>query len=126
MSAVDTRNLTRDSLFLMARVRIEGGEMERRIKVRNLSPGGMMAEGDVEVRRGTRIAVELRNIGWVNGTVAWTQGNRAGIAFAEEIDPKLARASVNTSGDIDTPRFVRPSSILPPEERSDKSRLRKL
>ena len=107
MSAVDTRNLGRDSLFLMAELKVEGSESEHRVKVRNLSAGGMMAEGDIKVARGARVALKLRNIGWVQGTVAWVQDARAGIAFAEEIDPKVARAPVNSSGDLETPRFVR-------------------
>jgi hypothetical protein len=52
--------------------------------------------------------VALRNIGWVDGTVAWTQDNRFGIAFVEEIDPKLARAPVaGGTPDLASPRFTR-------------------
>lgn len=94
MSNVDTRQVGRDSLFLLAQVRVDGKGPVGRVKVRNLSAGGMMAEGDVEVMRGARVEVELRNLGWVPGTVAWVQGNRFGIAFVDEIDPKLARAPV--------------------------------
>ena len=35
--------------------------------------------------------------GWVEGTVAWKQDNRFGIAFVDEIDPKLARGQVTGS-----------------------------
>ena len=94
MSNVDTRQDGRDSLFLLAQVRVDGQETASRVKVRNLSSGGMMAEGDMEVMRGASVKVELRNLGWVAGTVAWCQGNRFGIAFVDEIDPKLARAPV--------------------------------
>ena len=85
------RHLNRDSLFLMAELRIEGEDGEHRIKVRNLSAGGMMGEGNVRVTRGTVVWVEIRNIGWVEGSIAWVQDNRFGVAFREEIDPKLAR-----------------------------------
>lgn len=94
MSNVDTRQVGRDSLFLLAQVRVDGQETPVRVKVRNLSSGGMMAEGDLRVMRGAHVAIELRNIGWIEGSVAWKQGNRFGIAFAEEIDPKLARAPI--------------------------------
>ncbi|AKQ41231.1 hypothetical protein CP97_02990 [Aurantiacibacter atlanticus] len=97
MSNVDTRQVGRDSLFLLAQVRLDGQDTNARVKVRNLSAGGMMAEGDLKVVRGVRVEVELRNIGWVEGTVAWKQGNRFGIAFIDEIDPKLARAPVAAS-----------------------------
>lgn len=105
MTEIDHRHIGRDSLFLMAEVRLPEADAEHRIKVRNLSAGGMMAEGAVKVQRGTRIEVNLRNIGWVDGVVAWIQDNRFGIAFHEEIDPKLARAPVS-AGDS-TPRFVK-------------------
>lgn len=94
MSNVDTRQVGRDSLFLLAQVRVDGQDAPGRVKVRNLSAGGMMAEGSMKVIRGARIEVELRNLGWVAGTVAWCQGDRFGIAFVDDIDPKIARAPV--------------------------------
>ncbi|MFZ1742527.1 MAG: PilZ domain-containing protein [Pontixanthobacter sp.] len=110
MSGVDTRNISRDSLFLMADVRFDGEGFDHRVKVRNLSSGGMMAEGEAAAVRGKNLSVNLRNIGAVPGIVAWVQEGRFGIAFAKEIDPKLARAPVG-NGDLSAPRFTRPSSI---------------
>ena len=111
MSAVDTRNITRDSLFLMAEVRPEGAMDSHRVRVRNLSSGGMMAEGEITLLRGARLSVNLRNVGWVEGTVAWAQENRLGIAFAKEVDPKLARAPVG-GGDLSTPRYLRSEALV--------------
>ncbi len=117
MSGVDTRHIARDSLFLMAEVRIEGESSPFRVKVRNLSNGGMMAEcdrtGQTPVQGGTKLSVNLRNIGQVEGTVAWVQENRFGIAFAREIDAAEARAKPNNANDSDTPRYVRPASLHP-------------
>jgi hypothetical protein len=122
MSSVETRQVERDSLLLMAQVRVDGGETEYRVKVRNLSAGGMMAEGEAPVARGSPVSVELRNIGRVDGSVAWTQEARFGIAFVDEIDPKLARAPVATGvPDISAPRFTRP--VL---EQNVPARLRKI
>ena len=122
MSQVDTRQVNRDSLFLLAQLRVDGSDQAHRVKVRNLSPGGMMAEGEVKVARGSRVSVELRNLGWVEGSVAWKQDNRFGIAFAEEIDPKLARAAIAGDGtEFQAPRYTRP--VIEPVE---KGRLRKL
>lgn len=117
MSNVDTRQLSRDSLFLLAKLKVEGDSSghEHRVKVRNLSSGGMMAEGDVKVARGAMVSIELRNIGWVEGSVAWLADERFGIAFMQEIDPKLARGNVpDGTPDLDTPRFVRPP-LMPQE-----------
>lgn len=125
MSAVDTRNISRDSLFLLGQLRVEGSDAAHKIRVRNLSAGGMMTECALQLGRGARVAVELRNIGWVQGAVAWVQGDRVGIAFDTAIDPKLARPNVSAGSDLSTPRFVRPASILPstPE---DLARFRKI
>lgn len=113
------RQLSRDSLFLMAELRFAGADATHRIKVRNLSAGGMMAEGPVKTIRGTRVEVEIRNIGWVSGSIAWVQGDRCGIAFDEDIDPLVARAPV-VAGET-TPRFCKPVLAATGE-----SRLRKI
>lgn len=98
MSVVETRNISRDSLFLLAEIRLEGYSPEFRVKVRNLSAGGMMAEGSIPVVPGNRLKLSLRNIGWVDGCVAWVQENRFGIAFDQEINPRLVRAPLD--GDL--------------------------
>lgn len=106
MGGNDSRQIGRDSLLVLADLRVDGLEGEHRIRVRNLSGGGLMAEGTLSVLRGQVVWVNLRNIGWVEGSVAWVQDNRFGIAFREEIDPRLARAQLSTGEG--TPRFVRP------------------
>lgn len=108
MADHDHRQLTRDSLFLMAEVRLDGAV--RKVRVRNLSAGGMMAEGELGAVRGTPVSVNIRNIGWVEGSIAWVQGDRCGVAFAHDIDPMIARAPV-TAGE-GTPRFVKPPLAL--------------
>ncbi|MFO6446866.1 PilZ domain-containing protein [Erythrobacter sp. NE805] len=99
MTGVETRSVARDSLFLLADIRIEQGAEVHRVRVRNLSDGGMMGEGPLRVQRGHRVAVELRHIGSVGGTVAWVQDNRFGVAFDEEIDSQKARRPLQTSDD---------------------------
>jgi len=94
MTDSDNRNISRNSLFILADLRVAGREDEHRVKVRNLSGGGMMAEGPAKVVRGERVEVNLRNVGWVRGTVAWVQDNRFGIAFAEDVDPAVIRVPV--------------------------------
>ena len=125
MSGVDTRHINRDSLFLMAEVRLDGDSASHRVKVRNLSAGGMMAEGDMAVVRGARVTVELRNLPSIAGSVAWVQENRFGVAFAQEIDPRAPRTQVG-GGDLATPRFVRPTTIMPNGVPFESGPLRKL
>nr|WP_240959976.1 PilZ domain-containing protein [Novosphingobium olei] len=120
MDDIDHRQLGRDSMFLMADLRLVGTDGEHKVRVRNLSAGGVMAEGSIKVARGNEVEVSLRNIGWVRGTIAWIQDNRFGIAFVEPINPRLARDPVTAAGDS-TPRFVKP-----PLPAIDQTRLRKI
>jgi hypothetical protein len=92
MGGSESRQIARDSLFVLAKLRVDGETGEHRIKMRNLSAGGMMAEGVIRAVRGMVVWVNLRNIGWVEGTIAWVQDCRFGIAFRDEIDPRMARA----------------------------------
>jgi hypothetical protein len=121
MDQNDHRHIERDSLFLMADLQIDGLDGEHRIKVRNLSSGGMMGEGPARVVRGAVVSVRIRNVGWVEGSVAWVHGNRFGVAFREEIDPKVARAPVDTDKDDDLSYAHRA-----PMPFQDRERLRKV
>ena len=124
MSSVDTRDIARDSLFLFAELYFEGRGEPLRVKVRNLSKGGMMAEGGFAVSRGERLMADLRNVGQVRGSVAWVQGNRFGVAFENEVDPMLVRAPAGIS-ESEAPRYARPAlaaDMFNDEER----RIRKL
>jgi hypothetical protein len=120
MSEAEHRQISRDSLFVLADLHVEGDRTDHKVKVRNLSAGGMMAEGPVKVLRGMPVSINLRNIGWVEGTVAWVQDSRFGIAFRDEIDPKVARAPIVPSET--TPVYVRP----PIPARLPGGRLRKI
>jgi hypothetical protein len=112
MTSLCTRTEDRDSLFLMTDLVFEDGRPEARVKVRNLSARGMMVEGDLWLRRGTRLAAELRNIGPVAGVVVWVRSPKVGIAFEEEIDPKRARSGV-FGGDREAPVYARAALSAP-------------
>ncbi|MFM5883778.1 MAG: PilZ domain-containing protein [Novosphingobium sp.] len=113
------RQIARDSLFVMAELRIDGQPGDHRVRVRNLSAGGLMAEGAQNVRRGQMVWVNVRNIGWVEGSIAWVQDSRCGIAFRDEIDPLVVRAPLPVGES--TPRFVKP-----PLGAQDQGQLRKI
>lgn len=68
---------------------LAGSDKLHPIRVRNLSPGGMMGEGDIAVDRGSQLRLVMPNIGLVSGTVAWVQDDRFGVAFADDIDPDV-------------------------------------
>ena len=126
MGDTDQRHLNRDSLFVMAGLRLGGTDEEHRIKVRNLSSGGLMAEAPLRVTRGMPLEVEVRNIGWVAGSVAWVQDNRFGIAFAEDIDARAARMPVQQ--ELDPADFYK-RKLMPAATQAierDTARMRKI
>ena len=55
MSAVDTRHLSRSSLFQMASVRLYGTATSDQVKVRNLSDTGVMVQGELLAEVGQRL-----------------------------------------------------------------------
>lgn len=85
------RDNDRDSLFLTANLRFQNGGEEGQVRVRNLSEGGLMAEAAIRATRGTRLEIELRNIGWISGKIAWVAEKKLGVAFDHPIDPKIVR-----------------------------------
>ena len=99
MTDVDHRQVVRDSLFLMADLRIDAQAGDHRVKVRNLSARGMMAEGTVRVAAGAPVTIDLPSLGWVAGHVAWIQDNRFGIAFVGEIDSREICAGQSNAGE---------------------------
>ena len=84
----------RDSLFLLAQMRLGDEAKVRDVRVRNLSEGGLMADVDAPVAVGTVATLDLRGIGEVCGRVAWFAEGRVGIALDTSIDPKKARKPV--------------------------------
>lgn len=96
----DNRRHGRDSLFLVAELRLDRDGAPYEVKLRNISDSGVMAEGTMRVSRGTRVYIDLRNIGIVGGQVAWAAGDRCGIAFDESIRSSLVQFPVT---DVDLP-----------------------
>lgn len=89
MPRIDARKEGRENLFLLAQMRVDQDPALHQIKVRNLSPSGMMGEAAVRVVRGSRLTIELEQVGPVSGSVAWVQDERFGVAFDEAIDWRI-------------------------------------
>lgn len=103
MSALDNHDPQRHDRFLLAEVSVNGRDGVHQIRVRNLSAGGMMGEGAIAVDRGSRLNIDMPNVGLVVGTVAWTQGSRFGVAFTEDIDPDTVFGESNVDCDDGNP-----------------------
>ena len=93
-SIAKKRQTARDSLFLSSEITVEGALKPVTVRVRNLSTGGMMIDGNALFHEGAVVSAALRGIGSVAGKIAWIVEDRAGVAFDKEIDPKEARAPV--------------------------------
>lgn len=113
MDESENRQIARDSLFVMADLRLRGSDENHRIKMRNLSAGGMMGEGSVRVNRGDEVEINVRNVGWVEGSVAWVQEDRFGVAFRDEIDPKIVRAPVTSANATSPQHRYKPRASAP-------------
>jgi hypothetical protein len=97
---VDTqRGMDRDSLFLKAILKFASLKQEADVRIKNLSAGGLMAETPLRVVRGEKVEINLRNIGWISGNVAWVTEGRIGIAFDHPIDPMVVRKPVGQNND---------------------------
>ncbi len=84
----------RDSLLLVAPLKLASMAVPVTVRIRNLSSGGLMAEYAGRADIGDAAEVDVRGVGLVAGRVAWVAEGRMGIAFDQEIDPKKARKPV--------------------------------
>lgn len=105
--AEGARTRQRDSLFMIARLQLGDATATIEVRVRNLSPGGLMIELDRAVLPGAPVSLEMRGLGKVTGTVAWCTRGRVGIAFDAPIDPKRARKPIGVG--VPAPEYVRPA-----------------
>lgn len=90
------RQEARDSLFLVAELRVANSVRVEQVRVRNLSAGGLMAETSSPLPLGTAVEIDVRGVGPVSGKVAWNVAGRVGIAFDAEIDPLGARKPISS------------------------------
>jgi hypothetical protein len=88
----------RDSLFLLTSLATPSGIALGKARVRNLSATGLMADCDAGLGRGQPVIVELRGVGKILGSIAWTKDGRTGITFNQPIDPQLARKPTGEGG----------------------------
>lgn len=95
-----SRGADRDSLFLQAQLIVPGRPDAVTVRVRNLSPGGMLAEAKVNIVQGAAVEVELRNVGPVSGRVIWAGEGKFGIAFDRPVDPQAVRRQVVSQSDL--------------------------
>lgn len=92
------RTSPRDSLFLLTHLIRDDGVPLCQARVRNLSATGLMAECERRIAARTRVTLDLRGVGRISGQIAWSHGERIGIAFDSPIDPQQVRRPVGSGG----------------------------
>lgn len=95
-----SRSADRDSLFMQAELILPGHAVPITVRVRNLSPGGMLAEAKVRIAQGAVVEIDLRNVGRVPGRVVWAGEGKFGIAFDRPVDPHAVRRQVVVQSDL--------------------------
>jgi hypothetical protein len=95
-----SRSSDRDSLFLQAGLRRPGAGEHIVVRVRNLSAGGMLAEGAADVAQGGAVEIELQNVGIVPGRIVWVGEGKFGIAFDRPVNPQAVRRQVAVKSDL--------------------------
>ena len=95
-----SRGADRDSLFMQAALILAGRSDPIVVRVRNLSPGGMLAEAKIQIAQGAAVEVDLRNVGPVAGRVIWAGEGKFGIAFDRPVDPQAGRRQVVSQSDL--------------------------
>lgn len=128
-AAADQRQAPRSNLLLSSVCRWPARQLDERVRIRNVSATGLMAEGTLGATMGEQVVLELRNIGAIKGMVAWVQGNRFGVAFAQPIDPALTRSPAEIDSQKDGLRdyYQRgPVSVLSRQNETRADRLRRI
>jgi hypothetical protein len=101
------RTAPRDSLFLLTSLSSAEGVALGKARVRNLSASGLMADCERAVPAGIRVTCDLRGVGQVSGTIAWSRDEKIGMAFDAPIDPQLARKPVSNPASPSVPDYLR-------------------
>ena len=79
------RESARHRVLLVREIQTEGMAEPVRIRVRDISARGMMAEASVRMQEGERLILHLADGGQVAGAVLWVRGLSFGIIFESDL-----------------------------------------
>jgi PilZ domain len=111
--ALPPRHAARESIFLGAQLIFPHSAQPLSVRVRNISPGGMMVDHAANVPVGEQVVADIKGVGPVYGKVAWVANGRIGIAFDREIDPQQARVKVGDGKPVDSYQVYKPTERRP-------------
>ena len=87
------RSTWRLECALLADLRTDGTRAQR-VRVRDLSEAGFMAECDAPVPIGSAVSLDLPGVGVVRARVRWSFAGRLGARFNEQVDFAAARDGI--------------------------------
>lgn len=111
------RRSRRSSVLLAATLETRAGSLA--VKLRNLSAEGALVEGKGLPIEGTEVLFRRNELA-ERGDIVWVNGNHAGVAFKERLQPEQVLRHVPAPRQRVNPDFRRPSLAcreLTPEER---------
>ena len=82
--AQDRRNSDRLDVAIWTQLTL-GQDTEFPVRITNMSTIGLMAMTPSNAAEGAKIQLELPEIGWIEGRIAWRLGDRIGIEFRKPI-----------------------------------------
>lgn len=85
-NAPQNRKSPRSSFYMKAA--LECGGRQKEVRLRNLSAEGALVEADKLPVEGCRVLFRREGLS-VPGRVAWSANGRAGIAFAQALEPEV-------------------------------------
>ncbi|MEQ7872477.1 PilZ domain-containing protein [Sphingomonas sp. ASV193] len=98
---------------------VEASSVRHPVKLRNLSAEGALVEGDKLPVEGAAVVFRRGDLE-MPGTVVWTEGKRAGLAFERSLSPATLLRHVPAPRSRVQPSFRRPGlhvAKLSPDER---------
>lgn len=83
--SVERRRALRTDITIYTYVRLPD-DKQVPIEIVNASSGGVMARCSSLIAEGTKVRVELPNMGWIAAKVVWSFGEQHGLSFDAPID----------------------------------------
>ncbi|WP_395001041.1 PilZ domain-containing protein [Sphingomonas sp.] len=115
-SNTQNRRSRRSNVLMSASIELSGASLP--VKLRNLSSDGALVEGDKLPVEGAEVLFRKAELSLV-GRIAWVEGKRAGVAFAEPLHANAVLRHIPTPRARVQPDFRRPGLRTQPLSAAD-------
>jgi len=115
-TTTQNRRSRRSNVLLSASIEFSGSALP--VKLRNLSSEGALIDGDKLPVEGSEVLFRKAELS-LAGRIAWVEGKRAGLAFAEPLAPELVLRHIPAPRPRVQPDFRRPGLASKPLSKGD-------